>query len=49
LIVGNPGRISGWMCACGVKLAGGKEPPPSATCASCGTNYRSDNGVLIQL
>src|SRR5215213_4301324 len=27
LIVGNPGRISGWMCECGVKLASGSTPP----------------------
>lgn len=49
LIVGNPGRISGWMCSCGIKLAGGKEPPASATCASCGTKYRSRDGVLAQV
>jgi UDP-2-acetamido-3-amino-2,3-dideoxy-glucuronate N-acetyltransferase len=46
LIVGNPGRISGWMCQCGVKLASGKEAPASATCAACGTAYRSTHGVL---
>jgi UDP-2-acetamido-3-amino-2,3-dideoxy-glucuronate N-acetyltransferase len=24
LVVGNPGRISGWMCRCGVTLAQGR-------------------------
>jgi UDP-2-acetamido-3-amino-2,3-dideoxy-glucuronate N-acetyltransferase len=47
LIVGNPGRITGWMCSCGVKLAAGKEPPASATCAACGSRYRSQDGVLV--
>jgi len=46
LIVGNPGRITGWMCACGVKLASGKDAPASATCKACGTQYRSTNGIL---
>ncbi len=46
LVVGNPGRISGWMCACGAKLASGATPPASATCAACGSRYRSDGAVL---
>ena len=32
LVVGNPGRISGWMCQCGVKLAAGTQPPVQAQC-----------------
>lgn len=40
LVVGNPARIAGWMCACGVKLkfaeAGGEE---RAQCAVCGSGY----------
>ena len=39
LIIGNPGRVSGWMCECGIKLAAGAKPPTSATCASCGATY----------
>jgi UDP-2-acetamido-3-amino-2,3-dideoxy-glucuronate N-acetyltransferase len=47
LVVGNPGRISGWMCECGVKLAAGAKPPAEATCGSCGTTYRvTGDGVL---
>jgi UDP-2-acetamido-3-amino-2,3-dideoxy-glucuronate N-acetyltransferase len=41
LVVGNPGRIAGWMCQCGAKLAAGKTPPAEACCAACGTRYRS--------
>ena len=41
LIYGNPARLRGWICACGVKLPfsseGGEE---SATCAACGASYR---------
>src|SRR6185436_6333464 len=40
LVVGNPGRISGWMCACGVKLAAGSQPPATAVCSTCGARYR---------
>ena len=47
LIVGNPGRVSGWMCACGIKLAAGKEPPASAACAACGSKYRTQGGILV--
>ncbi len=39
LIVGNPGRVTGWMCVCGVKLVvkGNK-----ASCSICGRQYLSD-------
>ena len=47
LVVGNPGRISGWMCGCGVKLAAGAAPPPQATCQACGAIYTTVNGQLI--
>ena len=46
LVVGNPGRISGWMCNCGVKLAAGTTPPAKATCAACGTHYATNDGQL---
>ncbi|PYR12746.1 MAG: N-acetyltransferase [Acidobacteria bacterium] len=42
LVVGNPGRVVGWMCQCGVKLAGTVKPPAEARCAACGTSYRGD-------
>jgi UDP-2-acetamido-3-amino-2,3-dideoxy-glucuronate N-acetyltransferase len=46
LLVGNPARIAGWMCQCGIKLAAGAAPPAAATCPACGTRYRSGQGVL---
>jgi UDP-2-acetamido-3-amino-2,3-dideoxy-glucuronate N-acetyltransferase len=40
LVVGNPARLIGWVCACGTKLDstrkdGGSEPPSSLQCKSC--------------
>jgi UDP-2-acetamido-3-amino-2,3-dideoxy-glucuronate N-acetyltransferase len=49
LIVGNPGRISGWMCACGIKLAAGKLPPAEAQCATCGSKYRASGESLARI
>jgi UDP-2-acetamido-3-amino-2,3-dideoxy-glucuronate N-acetyltransferase len=47
LVVGNPSRITGWMCQCGVKTAGGSAPPAAAICQACGTEYRlGANGAL---
>jgi len=49
LVVGNPGRVTGWMCECGVKLASGATPPAQATCASCGNSYqRGADGQLAR-
>jgi UDP-2-acetamido-3-amino-2,3-dideoxy-glucuronate N-acetyltransferase len=46
LVVGNPGRVVGWMCACGVKLADGPQPPGEAVCGACGSRHRADRGIL---
>jgi UDP-2-acetamido-3-amino-2,3-dideoxy-glucuronate N-acetyltransferase len=45
LVVGNPGRIVGWVCQCGVKLAVGSTPPVKARCGSCGTDYENPGPV----
>jgi UDP-2-acetamido-3-amino-2,3-dideoxy-glucuronate N-acetyltransferase len=45
LVVGNPGRIVGWVCQCGVKLTDAGVPR-DATCPECGTRY-SANGVSL--
>jgi UDP-2-acetamido-3-amino-2,3-dideoxy-glucuronate N-acetyltransferase len=49
LVIGNPGRIAGWMCRCGVKLAGGVRPPDEAACPACGTRYRRSQPGLAAL
>jgi UDP-2-acetamido-3-amino-2,3-dideoxy-glucuronate N-acetyltransferase len=46
LVVGNPGRVTGWMCQCGIKLSSGTTPPASATCAACGSRYRADSAGI---
>ena len=50
LVVGNPGRLTGWVCECGVKLASGATPPAEATCSSCHRRYTSDGrgGGLVR-
>jgi UDP-2-acetamido-3-amino-2,3-dideoxy-glucuronate N-acetyltransferase len=48
LVVGNPGRVSGWMCECGVKLATGSTPPASAVCQACGKAYRVAGSTLTR-
>lgn len=48
LVVGNPGRIAGWMCQCGVKLASGAALPQSAHCSACGAGYEVRNGELTR-
>jgi UDP-2-acetamido-3-amino-2,3-dideoxy-glucuronate N-acetyltransferase len=39
LVVGNPGRVVGWVCQCGVKHATGAVPPAHSQCAGCGASY----------
>jgi UDP-2-acetamido-3-amino-2,3-dideoxy-glucuronate N-acetyltransferase len=38
LVVGNPARIAGWVCQCGMKLASGANPPSAIHCADCGAD-----------
>ena len=49
LVIGNPGRISGWVCECGIKLAAGATPPAAATCPSCGAKYVLTDGRLARV
>lgn len=40
LVVGNPARLRGWMCACGIKLTfTGDGAEASGQCAVCGAKY----------
>jgi UDP-2-acetamido-3-amino-2,3-dideoxy-glucuronate N-acetyltransferase len=49
LIVGNPGRITGWICECGIKLAAGRTAPAQATCRACGKRYLATAGGIGRL
>ena len=46
LVIGNPGRIAGWVCECGITLGKGAQPPRDATCQACGLRYRGDRGLV---
>jgi UDP-2-acetamido-3-amino-2,3-dideoxy-glucuronate N-acetyltransferase len=48
LVVGNPGRITGWMCECGVKLSSGQKPPIDIACRACDTQYLSRSHKLVR-
>ena len=49
LVVGNPARITGWMCQCGVKLnlKAKLQDDLQAECGECGGKYFSRNGELL--
>jgi UDP-2-acetamido-3-amino-2,3-dideoxy-glucuronate N-acetyltransferase len=49
LVLGNPARVTGWMCECGVKLASGAQRPAHARCAACGAQYADKDGRLVCL
>ena len=48
MIVGNPGRVVGWMCRCGMKLEISRDPQKAegATCSACGASYLKENGEV---
>jgi UDP-2-acetamido-3-amino-2,3-dideoxy-glucuronate N-acetyltransferase len=43
LMLGVPARRTGWMCACGARLAVSEG---AATCGACGTRYQEQSGRL---
>ncbi len=45
LVVGNPARQIGWMCACGERL---RVTAGRGSCARCGTAYREADGELVR-
>ena len=45
LAVGNPARVVGWVCLCGMKIAAGATPPARARCQSCGGEYANGQPV----
>lgn len=50
MVVGNPGRVVGWMCQCGIKLDLSRDPekPERATCSACGASYVKQNSEVRQ-
>ncbi|MBM4133186.1 MAG: N-acetyltransferase [Nitrospira sp.] len=43
LIVGNPGRLKGWVCRCAVRLNDNLE------CLECGQRYQKERDGLVEL
>lgn len=43
LVVGNPGKVIGWMCRCGTRLA---FTGNSAACAACGEKYQKTGNTI---
>lgn len=39
LLVGNPGRLDGWVCECGSRLSRTGPDSPSPQCGACGALY----------
>lgn len=50
MVVGNPGRIVGWMCQCGVKLKLSRDTHTKerATCSACGVRYLMQGGLITE-
>lgn len=45
LVVGNPARLLGWVCQCGVRLPSGAAP----VCPACGDSYAVGDGLCQPL
>jgi UDP-2-acetamido-3-amino-2,3-dideoxy-glucuronate N-acetyltransferase len=50
MVVGNPGRVVGWMCQCGVKLELPRDAPANerARCSACGAGYLTQGGSITE-
>jgi UDP-2-acetamido-3-amino-2,3-dideoxy-glucuronate N-acetyltransferase len=46
LVIGNPARVTGWVCCCGVKL---KEIDRELTCPACDRSYQRRRGQVEQV
>lgn len=45
LVYGNPARLKGWMCQCGIELHFTQDQE-IATCESCGQRYKKINSIV---
>jgi UDP-2-acetamido-3-amino-2,3-dideoxy-glucuronate N-acetyltransferase len=50
LVVGNPARLAGWMCQCGIKLGFAREASgdEEATCSACDRSYVKRRGAVSE-
>jgi UDP-2-acetamido-3-amino-2,3-dideoxy-glucuronate N-acetyltransferase len=47
LVYGNPARVQGWICACGVRIDFGASR--KAECAACGRSYLKDGQCVTPM
>jgi UDP-2-acetamido-3-amino-2,3-dideoxy-glucuronate N-acetyltransferase len=50
MVHGNPARLRGWICSCGVKLALGmsSDSVESAQCQACGRGYQKKGLAVVE-
>jgi UDP-2-acetamido-3-amino-2,3-dideoxy-glucuronate N-acetyltransferase len=48
LVIGNPARLAGWMCECGMKLTSGRDARDRVQCSSCGLGYRLSSNLIVK-
>jgi UDP-2-acetamido-3-amino-2,3-dideoxy-glucuronate N-acetyltransferase len=50
MVYGNPARLRGWMCQCGIKLNFGTSAGDveASECAACGRRYRKEGGLVSE-
>ena len=49
LFYGNPGRIRGWMCYCGLKLPFASDGRSERGACSCGREYSREGATVVEL
>ena len=49
LVFGNPARLRGWICACGIKLDFPAAAEANARCSACGSLYVLSGGQVSQV
>lgn len=50
MVMGNPARLAGWMCKCGIKLnlSNDSAGVERATCSACGASYVKQGGLVAE-
>jgi UDP-2-acetamido-3-amino-2,3-dideoxy-glucuronate N-acetyltransferase len=48
LVYGNPARLQGWMCQCGMRLEFSSQAGwEKAVCSQCGESYVKENNTVL--
>ena len=50
MVYGNPARLRGWMCLCGIKLdfPGSDHDVETSACVACGRHYRKEGARVSE-